>query len=189
MALEDRERWDRRYAEGSHPEDAQVDWLDALADEIPCKGLALDVAAGTGSVARWLARRGLRVTAVDISPVGLEQCRQAARAEGLELETLELDLEQSPPPAAPYAVVSCFHYLQRDLFPALCERLAPGGVLVCEIANRRNLERHAHPSRRFLLEPNELLTLCAPLEIVYYREGWIEDRSQARVVARKSPDE
>ena len=82
--------------------------------------------------------------------------------------------------------MSCFHYLQRDLFPALRERLEPGGVLVCEIANRRNLERHAQPSRRFLLEPNELLTLCAPLEIVYYREGWIEDRSQARVVARKS---
>jgi hypothetical protein len=49
----------------------------------------------------------------------------------------------------------------------------------------RNLERHARPSARFLVEPNELLRLVAPLEIVAYREGWLDDRSLARVLARR----
>lgn len=185
MALEDRERWDRRFREGSHASQEAPAWLDALTNEIPRKGRALDVASGAGRVACWLARRGLHVTAVDVSPVGLELTRDAARAQGVELETLELDLEQRPLPPGPFALLSCFNYLQRDLFPQLRERLEPGGVLVCELPTRRNLERHARPGARFLLESNELLTLCAPLEIVYYREGWIENRSLARIVARQ----
>jgi len=95
-------------------------------------------------------------------------------------------LEWQPLPDGPFVAISCFHYLQRDLFPKLAERLAPGGVLVCEIATDRNLERHAKPSQRFLLESNELLRLCAPLELVFYREGWQDDRCQAQIVARRS---
>jgi hypothetical protein len=82
-------------------------------------------------------------------------------------------------------VITCFHYLDRSLFAAFPEVLATGGWLVCEIATLRNLERHARPSRRFLLEENELFELVGPLEIVYRDEGWHEDRAVARVLARK----
>ncbi len=186
MASEDRERWDRRFREGSHTSQGAPVWLEKLGDELPRKGRALDVASGAGRVACWLAQRGLQATAVDVSPEGLKLTRELARAQGLELETLELDLEQSPLPSGPFALVSCFAYLQRDLFPRMRERLELGGVLVCELSTLRNLERHPRPGARFLLESNELLTLCAPLEIVYYREGWIDDRSLARLVARRS---
>jgi tellurite methyltransferase len=81
-------------------------------------------------------------------------------------------------------VITCFHYLQRSLFPVLCQALAPGGLLICEIATRRNLERHARPSARFLLDEGELVKLVAPLEIVQSEEGWFDDRALARVVAR-----
>src|SRR5262249_56660766 len=96
-------------------------------------------------------------------------CAAAARA-GLQLETRALDLELDPLPEGPFAAVSCFHYLQRDLFPRLVECLAPGGVLVCEIATVRNLERHASPSPRFLLQPGELLALCRPLAVLTHSE-------------------
>ena len=141
------------------------------------------MAAGAGRVAVWLARRGLEVTALDVSPLGLEHCQRAARAAGVNVETQTLDLESEPLPAGPFSVISCFHYLQRDLFSAFRERLEPGGVLLCELATRRNLERHPRPGARFLLEPNELNTLCAPFELVYYREGWIGDHCLARAIA------
>jgi hypothetical protein len=63
-------------------------------------------------------------------------------------------------------------------------RLAPGGWLCCEIATVRNLERHARPSRRFLLEAGELRALCEPLESVFYDEDWHDGRHVARSVAR-----
>jgi SAM-dependent methyltransferase len=120
-----------------------------------------------------------------LSPVGLEQLAAVARSEELHVETIAADLEKAPLPPGRWDVISCFAYLQRSLFPAMRELLAPGGVLVGEISTVRNLERHERPSARFLLEENELLSLVAPLTIVYYQEGWIDDRAVARVIARK----
>ena len=185
MAEGDREHWDARYREASHSGGPAPDWLAAVADQWPRSGRALDVAAGRGRIALWLASRGLRVLAADVSPVGLEQAREAARSAGHVLETVTVDLEREALPQGPFDVITCFHYLQRDLFPALIERLVPGGCLGCEIATVGNLERHAHPSRRFLLERGELAQLCAPLEIMHSVEGWFDDRCVARVIARR----
>lgn len=185
MAEGDREHWDARYREASPSGGPAPEWLAAFAPEWPARGRALDVAAGRGRIALWLAARGLRVLAADISPVGLAQARDAARSAGLELETLPIDLEREALPPGPFDVITCFHYLQRDLFPALIERLSPGGFLCVEIATTGNLERHAPPSRRFLLEPGELPHLCAPLETVHSEEGWFDDRCVARAAARR----
>jgi len=182
----DREHWDARHREGSHAGGPEPEWLGAFAAEWMPGGLALDVAAGRGRVALWLAARGLRVLAADVSPVGLERAEEAARASGLEVETLAIDLESEELPPGPFDVISCFHYLQRDLFPKLVARLAPAGWLVAEIATLRNLERHAHPSRRFLLGEGELPALCAPLEVVHFEEGWLDGRHLARIAARRA---
>ncbi len=58
--------------------------------------------------------------------------------------------------------------MQRDLFPALRERVAAGAVRVCELSTMRNLERYERPSARFLIAPDELAALLGPLELVYY---------------------
>jgi SAM-dependent methyltransferase len=67
--------WDERYAERrqwSAGPNALVEAL--LADLAP--GAAVDLAAGEGRHALWLAGRGWRVTAVDFSAVGLERGRE-----------------------------------------------------------------------------------------------------------------
>jgi hypothetical protein len=51
----------------------------------------------------------------------------------------------------------------------------------------RNLERHASPGARFLLQPGELAALCGPLAVVTHGEGWRGDRFLARVIARREP--
>jgi tellurite methyltransferase len=186
MSAEDRERWDRIWREAGHGDGERPDWLDALGDVLPSRGRALDVASGSGRVALYFAARGLETLAVDVSVEGLRRAREAAARAGLALETLALDLEVQPPPDGPFAAIGVFHYLQRDLFPKLAERLAPGGVLVCEIATVRNLERHAKPSKRFLLEPDELPRLCAPLAVVSHREDWFGDSHLARILARRT---
>ncbi len=187
MAEADRERWDRIHREAGQADAAPPAWLAELDAELPRAGRALDVASGAGRVALFWAARGLETLAVDVSGEGLRRARESAARAGLALETRVQDLEREPlSEGGSFAAISCFHYLQRELFPVLAARLAPGGVLACEIATVRNLERNAKPSRRFLLEPNELLRLCAPLEVVFYREGWQGDRSEARILARRT---
>lgn len=185
MAESDRIRWDQRYAEHNEIKGVPPTWLEEIEDELPRQGRALDVAAGSGRLALWLAHRGLEVKAVDISSVGLALASQAAQADGLHFEIVRADLEAEPLPSGPFDVITCFHYRQRDLFPFFQERLMPGGILIAELATVPNLERHPHPSLRYLAEAGELRQDCAPLEILYYREGWFDGHASARVVARR----
>lgn len=186
MAEEDRKKWDEKYARGEHVAGQAPGWLRELDPDLPEEGAALDVAAGAGRIAVWMARRGLAVTAVDISPVGLALAREAAREEGVRIGTAVCDLERDPLPQGPFAVIACFHYRQRDLMPSIVERLGDGGVVIAELPTVRNLERHARPSRRWLAEPNELLRDLAGLEVLYYREGWLGGMHRARLAARRA---
>jgi SAM-dependent methyltransferase len=184
MADEDRAKWDERYSLGEHVQGQAPSWLRELDAELPNEGAALDVAAGAGRIAVWLGRRGLAVTAVDISPVGLALAREIARDEGVRIETLVCDLERDELPAGPFQIIACFQYRQRDLLPKIRSRLAPGGIVLAELPTVRNLERNPKPSRRWLSEPNELLRDLGGLEVLYYREGWLGGMHRARLVAR-----
>lgn len=179
----DREKWDARHAEaGPGPAPAPA-WLadhDAL---LPREGRALDVASGAGRLALWARARGLEVTAIDISGVGLARLRAAAP----DVVAIERDLELEPRlPRGPFDLVTCFHYRQLSLWPAMTAVLGRGGVLVAELLGVANLERHAHPSRRWLADPGELRAAAAGLDVLYADEGWLGDRYSARLIARKS---
>jgi SAM-dependent methyltransferase len=186
MSEEDRERWNARYrvqAQAREP----AGLLRSLAGQLPGTGRALDVAGGTGHDALWLAGRGLDVTLVDISEVALERAATAAREAGVALRTQRVDVESEPLPPGPYEVVLCLNFLWRPLFAAFPRVLAPGGLLLFAQPTRSNLQRHPHPSARFLLEDGELPRLVQGLELVSYTEGWTEEgRHEARLVATRS---
>jgi len=180
MSSADREKWDKRH-EGSHARGQPPGWIERFSALLPRAGAALDIAAGSGRIACWAAERGLDVLAVDISRVGL------ARIAHPRVRTLERDLELDPRlPEGPFALISLFHYRQASLSAAVREALAPGGLLLAEVATVANLERHAHPSRRWLAEPGELARFAAGLTLVSYEEGWEQDRHTARLLARRS---
>jgi SAM-dependent methyltransferase len=80
----DAQAWDERYAA------SELVWslgpnqfVAAQCADLPV-GRALDLAAGEGRNAIWLARRGWRVTAADFSRAGLDTGRRLA--EGLDIE-------------------------------------------------------------------------------------------------------
>jgi tellurite methyltransferase len=183
----DRQRWNARYQEqagGSEPSR----FLLSLADRLPRTGRALEVAGGPGHDALWLARRGLDVTLVDVSDVALERAAAAAREAGVPLHVERVDVEEAPLPAGPYQLVLCMNFLWRPMFEAIPQVLAPGGMFVFAQPTRSNLQRHPHPSARFLLEDGELPGLVRGLEVVTYTEGWTEEgRHEARLVALRGP--
>ena len=75
--------WDRRYNDptGGWGWAANM-WVAAELDGLP-PGAALDLGAGEGRHAVWLAGRGWRVEAVDFSAVGLDSGRHHAMATGV----------------------------------------------------------------------------------------------------------
>jgi 2-polyprenyl-3-methyl-5-hydroxy-6-metoxy-1,4-benzoquinol methylase len=101
---------------------------------VPPGSRVLDVACGTGNLAIPLARRGCRVTGVDIATNLLEQARERAAAEGLKAVFDEGDAEHLPYPDATFdAVVSMFGAMfapRPELVASeLARVLKPGGLL------------------------------------------------------------
>jgi SAM-dependent methyltransferase len=179
MADSDREKWDARRGVHRAPAPAPA-WLAEVEPLVPRTGRALDLASGSGRVALWAAGRGLDVLAIDMSVVGL------ARVSHPRIAVLQRDLEQDAQlPTAAFALVTLFNYRQPSLAAAVHAALEPGGVFVAELATVKNLERHAHPSRRWLAELGELEAFASGLELIRYDEGWHADRHTVRLVARR----
>ena len=76
----------------------------------PPAGSALDIGAGEGADALWLAQRGWNVTAVDISTVALERASERTTAEDAEaaarITWQQADVTEWAPPAGSFDLVS-----------------------------------------------------------------------------------
>jgi 2-polyprenyl-3-methyl-5-hydroxy-6-metoxy-1,4-benzoquinol methylase len=68
------ESWDQRYSVEQVWSGNANDTLIAEVIELE-PGRALDVGCGEGADSVWLAQRGWQVTALDISPIAVEQTR------------------------------------------------------------------------------------------------------------------
>ncbi len=188
------EHWNKRYAQGFEPfAGAPASWLVAHRELLTGGGRALDVACGTGRNARYLAELGYIVDAIDVSDVAIDALRDAVTERGLEVTPRIVDLEHEPLPPGPYDVIVVMNFLQRDLFDALQDALAPGGLIVYETlgqAHVNELGRSFDPA--YLLEDGELLRALNRLEVVDHFEG-VTDRSGGprgvgAIVARRVPD-
>jgi SAM-dependent methyltransferase len=139
----DRERWDARHAAADPVLPAPpgvVTGEAGLVDEFPTAGRALDVACGRGGVAVWLARRGLTVDAVDISPAALGAGARLAvtRAVDDRIRWIAHDLDGGLPAVCigPYDVVVCQLFRDPAGYSALRAALAPGGLLAVSVLSQ-----------------------------------------------------
>jgi len=168
----DREEWNRLY------EDKELVWsaepnqflVEEVADLAP--GRALDLGAGEGRNAIWLAEQGWRVTAVDFAQAGLDKAGRIAAARGVDVDLVHADLTEYQPPAAAFdlVIVLYLHLPRTNMRTVLGrarEALAPGGTLLLIGHDRTNLEHgYGGPQRpEVLYTADDIAGLLGDLDI------------------------
>ena len=168
----DRADWDARYAATDLVWSAGPNQFVEAETEDLRPGRALDLAAGEGRNAIWLAERGWQVTAVDFSRVALQKAAHLAVARGVAIEVVEDDVTLYAPEAGAFDLV-VIAYLQtpaRDRalwLRSAVDALAPGGTLVIVGHDRSNLEHgYGGPQDAAVLAtPDEIAAALTPLQI------------------------
>lgn len=166
-------------------------WLLENADLLPRGGRVLDVACGRGRHALLLAGAGFDVTAIDRNADAIAQLRTVADRLGFPITADVIDLETDPPPGLGsqlYDAILGFNYLHRPLMPVLREATRPGGRIFYETFTTRQAERGHPRNPAFLLQDGELERLMQPFRVTRSREGEIDGRWIASVVAERPPD-
>lgn len=157
MAESDRERWDRRYAD---PVDKLQRGPNPLLERWAPRGAglrALELACGLGQNALWLAAQGYTVDAFDISLAALRQARAEMLRRNLSgVNFVVADLDHFVLPAHSYDLVLVFRFLDRQLFPAIRERVRPGGLVIYQTFNIRQRARRPSVSAAHMLCLGEL---------------------------------
>ncbi|SNR73099.1 class I SAM-dependent methyltransferase [Blastococcus mobilis] len=126
------EDWDERYADQQQWSSGPNALVAELLAGLP-PGDAVDLGAGEGRHALWLAERGWRVTAVDFSAVGLR--RGAAQPGGDRVSWVPADVTTwaAPPASLDLVVVAYLHLPEADTAAVLTRAvgwLRPGGRLL-----------------------------------------------------------
>lgn len=129
-------------------------------------GRALDLACGTGGNAFFLARRGYRVDAVDISEVGLEIAQAEARRRGLSINWVQAAAEHLPLCGPAYDCIVVFRFLVRPVMYGLQRLLKPRGLLFYESFNIRRLETHPDFNPVYLVQMGEFPKWFEALETI-----------------------
>ncbi len=165
--------------------DGPAGWLLDNLDVLRPGMRVLDVAAGRGRHALLLAGAGLTVTAIDRDEARMTRLAEVAARLGLSIETQVRDLEAPDVDLGDgvYDFVVVTNYLHRPLMPAIVRAVAPGGVLLYETFTTAQAARGKPTNPAFLLAPEELPRLVAPLAVTRQREGEVDGRMVASVVA------
>lgn len=196
--------WDDRYADSELVWSIEPNrWVVEFCADLP-PGRALDVAAGEGRNAIWLAEQGWTVTAVDFSAVAVQRMtRLAAERLGDRVTALSAVLGDATKPQPAGQDLVLFSYLHlpepqlRDALAAGVAACTPGGrVLVIGHARRNIADGIGGPQDPDILyDPDDLTALLAPLPVDIERaelgrrevetEAGVREALDTVVVARK----
>lgn len=151
LADMDAEGWDARYREkpsvwGRPPNRFVTEHLTNLEP-----GTAIDLAAGEGRNAVWLAERGWSVTAMDFSPVAIQKAREMVAASGVEVNLVVGDARTWEPDESVDLVLIAYLQIADPDRAAVVQRSAgwvrPGGTFFLIAHDRSNVEHgHGGPS-------------------------------------------
>jgi SAM-dependent methyltransferase len=172
--------WNESYASGQLPWDtgqAEPLLVEFVTSGAVRPGPTLEIGAGTGTNAIWMAERGFDVLGVDVSPLAVERADAKMERRGLRCRFAALDFLAAPPPGGPFQFVfdrGCFHVFdeadERLRFAAqVAAALGPGGLWLSLIGSTEGPPGETGPPRRSAREVT--LAIEPALEIVELRSA------------------
>lgn len=166
--------WDSIYlnAEGKVPVNPSSLVLESTASLKP--GAALDVGMGNGRNAIYLARKGWKVTGIDLSAAAVKQAQQEAAKLKVDFDARAADVEKMDLGRERYDLIVCMyvHMVAVRNAKKFIDALKPGGLLI--------VEGHHAESQALGLRPvsgglpgyldNQLLRTYDKLRIIRYED-------------------
>ncbi len=181
----DRRRWDERFKGKKFAFGRKANPFLRRHIALLPKGKALDLAAGEGRNAVFLAEQGFEVDAVDISEAGLRKTQELAQKKNVKVRTVLADLDHYQIKQGRYDLITDFYFLKRKIMPQIKRGLKKGGWVVFEtyLLEHRGLHAGGPKSPKYFLKPNEALHLFRGLRILFYREGIFEEEGKRKAIA------
>ena len=178
------------------------DFLKTWSTKAP-PGRALDIGAGVGNQARWLAARGFEVDAVESHPGQIEALHNATKGTGVRVHAMDiLEFDLAPGRYSLITALAVLHFIAPSQLARLAVQLqvslVPGGMLLAQVftdddpgfLDARELGLSEIEPGTFELDPpvnlihyfekDELPALFPQLEVLHYtRERVLAPDSQA----------
>lgn len=159
---------DTKYVFGKKP----AKFLSQNFDYIPLESRVLDMGMSEGRNAVFLARKGYKVTGIDISSVAVKKAKMLASEYGVRINTIVASMNKYKIPDGSFDAILCFYYVDRSLHEKMISWLRPGGILIYE--SHTDLQRQVKGSElystEYLLRPGELLTMFKGMKVLKYEE-------------------
>ena len=170
--------WNESYASGQLPWDTgepEPLLVEFVTSGAVTPGSTLEIGAGTGTNAIWMAERGFDVLGVDVSPLAVERARAKMDGRALRCRFAASDFLAASPDSGPFQFVfdrGCFHVFdepdERQRFAArVAAALAPDGLWLSLIGSTEGSAREVGPPRRSACEVTNAIEPA--LEIVELR--------------------
>ena len=178
--------WDQRYSEPGFAFGEKPNEFMAAQTALFKRGIsALLPGDGEGRNGVWLAERGLRVTTVDASPIGVHKAKFIAAERGVTLDAQCADLATWAWPEGQFDIVAAIflHFpatLRPRMHARMLQALKPGGTLILEGYSPRQLLHRANGSvggpsdHSMFFEPDDLKADFAGADIVALDEVHID---------------
>jgi len=183
--ISDRKRWDSRYlSEGDNfpePDAFLVEHSHLLEG-----GRAFYPACGLGGNALFLAERGYRVDATDISVVALRRLLCEASARNLPVRVFVADLDYFPLPRDLYDLVLVFNFFAPTLIAAIKASVRSGGLIFYSTYNFRHTSLKPGFNPEYLVPRGGLFPYFQDLDILVDEPEAGEAMNVSRLIARKS---
>lgn len=181
----DKQQWEQHYQAKESDELQPPDTLLTDNRKLLTGGTALDIATGSGRNALFLAECGYQVTAIDRAESAVQLVRANAKKRGLYINAVTADMLDVDLGTEQFDLIANFYFLERDLIARIKQALKPGGLLFFETFTSYGIPRDDPRYRKFLIDPNELLSLFDDFFIMFYFERVRIEKAVASMIAKK----